>query len=85
MSNELTTELAIYAHEAWSGWMKHMFNKSRNNQSGTITIPKELVKRWKRQMNTSYENLPANEQLSDIDESHKMIAIFDKFFKERGL
>ncbi len=28
-------------------------------------------------MNTKYEDLPAEEQLSDVAEAHKMIAIFD--------
>ena len=75
--NELTRNLAAYAHEAWSGWMEHMFSKSVRNDDGSITIPKDLVKRWHRQMRTSYDDLPVEEQISDVAEAHKMIAIFD--------
>ena len=75
--NKLTQNLAAYAHEAWSGWMKYMFSKSEINDDGTITIPADLVERWARQMGTPYKDLPAEEQLSDVDEAHKMIAIFD--------
>ena len=68
--------LAVYAHESWSGWMRHMFAKSKVNDDGSITIPADLVGRWTRQMNTLYEDLPENEQLSDLDEADRMIAIF---------
>jgi hypothetical protein len=47
------------------------------NVDGSVTIPKELVERWTRQVDTSYDELPSDEQLSDIDEAHKMLAIFD--------
>ena len=70
-------KLAAYAHKAWSGWMKYMFARSKFNDDGTITIPADLVERWTRQANTPYEDLPAEEQSSDVAEAHKMIAIFD--------
>ncbi len=75
--NKLTQNLAAYAHEAWSGWMKYMFSKGIENPDGSIIIPADLVERWTRQMNTPYKDLPAEEQLSDVAEAHKMIAIFD--------
>ena len=75
--NKLTQNLAAYAHKAWSGWMKYMFTVSKVNDDGSVTIPADKVKRWNRQMNTAYEDLPAEEQLSDVAEAHKMVAIFD--------
>ena len=75
--NELTCNLAAYAHEAWSGWMEHLFNKCTLNDDGSVTIPVDLVVWWKRQMGASYKDLPADEQISDVAEAHKMIAIFD--------
>ena len=79
MKSKLTMELAIYAHEAWSGWMKHMVSKSKVYKDGSVCIPADLMERWNRQMNTHYLFLPANEQKSDIDEAHKMITIFDNW------
>lgn len=69
-------KLAAYAHEAWSGWMKYMFEKSGFNiHEGTIVIPQELVERWSRQMNTPYDGLPESEKESDRKEADKMLAI----------
>jgi len=67
--------LADYAHSAWSGWMKYMFSKSTVNNDSSVTIPKELVKRWTRQMNTEYINLPENEKTSDRKEAKEIISI----------
>ena len=72
---ELRYRLAVYAHEAWSGWMKCMFSKSGNMLSGGVIVPAKLVERWTRQMNTIYDELPANENASDLQEANKMIAI----------
>jgi len=69
-------QLAAYAHEAWSGWMKYLFQKSPTNPDGSVTIPVELVERWKRQMNTAYEDLPEKEKESDREEALKMMRIF---------
>jgi hypothetical protein len=68
-------KLAEYAHAAWSGWMKYLFEKSTVNADGTVTIPAWAVSRWQRQMNTPYEALPANEKESDGVEADRMIAI----------
>lgn len=68
--------VAKYAHEAWAGWMKYMFDKSTRNEDGTITIPQWAVERWERQMNTPYAKLPTAEQKSDIEEAKKICMLF---------
>jgi len=75
---QLLVDLSEYAHNAWAGWMEYLFSKSTNNEDGTVTIPKELVVRWKRQMETYYNLLPENEKLSDIKEAEKIILIYEK-------
>jgi hypothetical protein len=81
-------KLADYAHEAWSGWMKHLFDLSkitytRNYQSdeltpeGVLLIPDALVKRWQRQMTTSYNELSDAEKDSDRKEADKILAILE--------
>lgn len=67
--------LAQYAHVAWSGWMRHLFNKTTLNADGTATIPAWAVERWMRQMNTQYADLPENEKDSDRVEADSMIGI----------
>lgn len=75
--NELSQVFADYVHKSWSKWMRYLFQQSTRNEDGTVTIPKEFVDRWTRQMDTNYEDLSASEQLSDIDEAYEIIAIFD--------
>jgi hypothetical protein len=67
-------KLAEYAHEAWSGWMRYMFEKSFVTGEGLV-IPQEYVNRWTRQMNTPYADLPESEKASDRDEADRMLAI----------
>ncbi|MBM3120405.1 MAG: hypothetical protein FJ006_12840 [Chloroflexi bacterium] len=70
--------LSEYAHEAWSGWMKYMFEKSAMNKDGTVTLPKWAVDRWTRQMNLSYADLPEEEKESDRTEADRMLSIFNR-------
>jgi hypothetical protein len=74
----LREDLAAYAHDTWSGWMKHMFKKTHLNDDGTETIPAELVVRWRRQMNTDYVDLPDGEKESDRKEADKILAIVEE-------
>jgi hypothetical protein len=72
---ELQEALAQYAHDAWSGWMKYMFQKGTLNDDGTYTMPSWAVERWTRQMKLSYYELPESEKESDRDEAKRMIEI----------
>lgn len=67
--------LAAYAHDAWSGWMRYMFEKSTLNEDGTATIPAWAVERWTRQMDTVYTELPEGEKNSDRSEADRMMQI----------
>jgi hypothetical protein len=73
-----TEPLADYAHSAWSGWMRYMFDKSTRNADGSVTIPPELVTRWGRQMNTPYADLPEGEKESDRKEAQKIVEVLSK-------
>jgi hypothetical protein len=77
MTHSKLEKLSEYAHDAWSGWMEHLFSKCKENSDGSAIIPKESVERWKRQMNTLYEDLPEEEKRSDRKEADKMIKIFE--------
>lgn len=68
-------QLAAYAHEAWAGWMRYLFDKAEINADGTATIPTWAVERWQRQMQTPYAELPEAEKASDRAEADKMLRI----------
>lgn len=76
-------KLADYAHRAWSGWMSYLLLKCEefdifDEETGdcrTVTaIPDRLVERWRRQMDTPYAELPADEQASDLKEADTILA-----------
>jgi hypothetical protein len=73
--NDLREQLAALAHKQWAGWMKYLFEKSIEGGDGCIEIPALFVARWKRQMNTSYVDLPENEKESDRAEADKMLRV----------
>ena len=76
-------KLAALAHEQWSGWMEHLFSKCweagtddfRRPMPGSVVIPPEQARRWKRQKRTPYADLPEEEKESDRVEARKVIAL----------
>lgn len=73
--NEQIEKLAEYSHSAWSGWMKYQFSKCIKNDDSSVTIPKESVERWTRQMNTQYKDLPEKEKESDKKEAREILSL----------
>lgn len=81
---ELRERLAEYAHEAWSNWMRWMFNRGGMSMTSHVE-GEELVywamsptsfERWQQQMNTEFSALPDAEKQSDYVEADKILAIF---------
>lgn len=76
---EVRENLAKLCHAQWSGWMKYLFSKSEileNGDKGDMAvIPEWAVQRWKRQMETSYENLTDAEKDSDRKEADRILKI----------
>ena len=70
---EIRERLASNCHSSWSGWMSYMFEHSRHNKNGSMTIPKHLVERWARQMKTGFEELGRKEQESDYVEADRIM------------
>ena len=66
---------ANQAHISWAGWTKYMFSKGISNKDGSITIPKESVERWQRQINTDYKDLSEKEKESDRKEAIAYLSI----------
>ena len=71
-------ELAEYAHETWSGWMKYLFDKCSFYKDGSVKIPGWAVEKWSKQMNTIYKDLPKETKASDRDEADKILKILEK-------
>ena len=71
-------KIASLQHEIWSHWMKYMFSQCYQvGETGdTWIIPPAKVKRWQRQMVTSYSDLSKKEKESDRHHADKILALF---------
>jgi hypothetical protein len=66
--------LASAHHESWAGWTRYMLDRIESDMSPTeAAVLRSLpcVKRWMRQMDTAYEDLPEEEKKSDRTEVAK--------------
>lgn len=61
-NDDIIELLANFEHDRWSRQQKHLFSKCIINQDGSLTIPKEFVDRWTRQINTNYIDLSSKEK-----------------------
>lgn len=75
MPDDVREALAEYAHAAWSGWMKYLFEKGHIHDTGICVLPHWAVERWTRQMNTPYADLSEEEKKSDREEADRMLAV----------
>lgn len=71
----MVEEIATAQHEIWSHWMKYLFQVSKKNEDGSVTIPADKVTRWVRQMNTPYSGLTEDEKESDREQAGKILEI----------
>lgn len=91
-NNEVLRELfAKVVHDSWSDWMKYLFSKcdtiykhpeDMNDFTEYTIIPTWVYKRWKRQMETSYEELPDNEKESDRKEADRYLDALNSFYEK---
>ena len=71
-------DLADYEHESWADWQSYLFSRCVENDDGSMTIPKDLVQRWQRQIETPYKRLTEREKQSDRDQIEKAIPILKR-------
>jgi len=80
--DRLRERFAAQAHEAWSGWMRHLFKKSNRNDDGSITIPAAYVENLQRLIDMSYADLSEEEKESDRKEADEYLAIYSAYLEE---
>jgi hypothetical protein len=75
----LREEMAAQQHEIWAHWMRYLFSVAEKQPRGGYLIPTKTAKRWQRQMEKAYSDLPAKEQDSDREQADKIMALlFEK-------
>lgn len=71
---DLIENLAGIEHARWAGWQNYLHSVCVKNKDGSLTIPKDLVNRWVKQIETSYVELSEKEKDSDRKEVYKTLA-----------
>lgn len=74
--------LADLCHRQWAGWMNHIFSKCEY-VDGNFIIPALLVERWRRQMMTTYDKLPPDEQESDLQEADEFLQLIGHYKEKK--
>jgi hypothetical protein len=88
-------ELAAAEHASWSSWTKWMLEEIEKDlnqrakddgrpffyDAALAVLSTPCVQRWRRQMTTSYSDLPEAEKESDRIEARKKLAAYEKAFE----
>lgn len=62
---EVLSHMAEEQQVVWSKWMSYLFSICPEREDGTVVIPAEKVRRWKRQVETPFSELSESEKRSD--------------------
>lgn len=73
--------LAEYVHDVWSRIKLSTFEKGSEHSTGGVLIPREVVSRWRRQIDSSYYLLSEDEKESDREEARKILTIIHELNK----
>jgi len=72
--DEIREALAAIQHEIWAHWMRYLFSKTLPTMDDDEMIASEHAERWRRQMETPYDELSEQEKESDRDQADKIMA-----------
>ncbi len=75
LEEEFVEEGANLEHDRWARWQSYMFSKGVKGADGSLLIPRELVERWFRQIDTKYADLPEKEKESDRKETRNYLPL----------
>lgn len=78
---ELIEQLADKEHASWARWMDYLFSKCVNStlNPGDLVIPAHLVEHWRKEVATTYADLPERIKQSDRDEVAHILPIIQEY------
>ena len=86
-SKKIKEEVASLVHDIWAEWWKYqkkytisLYYNDKDPES--LRIDPYKVTRWNRQASTPYEELPPEEQRSDLEIAERYLEIFKKYNSE---
>lgn len=79
---DLIEKLSAIEHERWAHWQRYVHSNCIENYDGSLTIPRELVKKWEYQMNTEYRYLSEEEKNSDREQVMRYLPLLFPIYKK---
>lgn len=76
--NAAIEDLSRIEHERWAHWQKYMHSKGSIQADGSLVIPRDLVEKWERQIDTPYANLSEEEKESDREQVRKYLPTIEQ-------
>lgn len=73
--NKLRESLADLQHEIWANFLKHLFDICYPIDDGSMWVPAEKVKCWKKQVETPYYELSEEEKDKDREIADKVLEL----------
>lgn len=67
--------LADFEHQRWANWQEHLHSKCTLHKiTGDLTIPHNLVIKFRGRIHRKYNKLPEEEKTSDRDMAERLLA-----------
>jgi|GEM_PF-893089 len=79
---ELIEILANIEHTRWANWQKYLHSLCIKNEDGSLTIPKERVDWWNKEIETSYYDLEEHIKQYDRDEVMNTLNAINEYLKK---
>lgn len=80
----LKEALAAAEHERWSHWQRFVHSCGQRQSDGSLLLPADVIARWERQIDTSYDELTEKEKMSDREQVNKYWPLIAAFFDGDG-
>jgi hypothetical protein len=74
-SSGILDALAVYAHRAWSGWVKTTLLTSTVQSNGAVFVSRERGMRWIRLSETPFDYLTDEERALDYVQAEEILQI----------
>lgn len=79
---EFVEKGADLEHDRWARWQKYLHSLCKKNKDGSLTISKERVKHWEKEIETPYEYLTEELKEYDRKETRNYIPLIEKIIKQ---
>jgi len=70
-------------HDRWARWQKYVHSLCKKNKDGSLTIPKERVERWEKEIATPYSELTEELKEYDRKETRNYIPLLEKALSQQ--